>query len=458
VLACLGPALYAADKKATGHLFSRIFQEADQREGRLEASGMAVVAWLQKADGRELNSDQVKTVTAVLPQLIDILKNRSAGPWAIRSARSLISLLVVVPSQVQIKALELLLSAVDEWPEEGDPDVVLVLARGFEIIARQYTQEGKSQALVPLVDKAHELLQRYRSAGAKAPDETSSAEDGRDAPSAPKPEERRARIKGNRFFVARLLAPLIEATAVSGPELDELAQTAGFERPLDCSTARPIVPENASYQLRRTGLRARVLALAVRHHCPLDWGGGPEAVQNLIGFLNNSDKTQYERPQQFPREAVARALAALAERPNLDEQTRRQALESARIALAETGSAEEAAAWAEAITQLLHAEKDDVRYVEQLVDILKYPNSALISREPNAREPRSATDIMIAALIKRLKLNAEVWDGSIRDAAPRFKVYRKVLEKLVRNPRFKHIKLDEGPTDPRKTLAADSIR
>ena len=87
------------------------------------------------------------------------------------------------------------------------------------------------------------------------------------------------------------------------------------------------------------------------------------------------------------REAIARALAALA--PKLPEPERQEALTAAKLALAKTGSSEEAAAWARAVAALLPAEPSAA--TAEIVEALKYPTAT-----------EASSDVLLAAL-------ANVW-------------------------------------------------
>ena len=71
------------------------------------------------------------------------------------------------------------------------------------------------------------------------------------------------------------------------------------------------------------------------------------------------------------REAIARALAALA--PKLPGPERQEALAAAKIALAWTGSTDEAVAWAHAVAALLPA--DPRAATAEIVEALKYPTA-----------------------------------------------------------------------------------
>jgi hypothetical protein len=111
--------------------------------------------------------------------------------------------------------------------------------------------------------------------------------------------------------------------------------------------------------------------------------------------------------------------------------------------LARTGSADEAAAWSRTIAKLLESEKDDFTFVEQIVEVLKYPNTALSSREPGVEEPRSATDILVKALRSRLALPLPdgkwPWGGDLQQ----------VLDEIKEDERFRRISLTEPPECPK---------
>ena len=86
------------------------------------------------------------------------------------------------------------------------------------------------------------------------------------------------------------------------------------------------------------------------------------------------------------RDAIAQALAALA--PTLADAERASALAAAKIALAKTGSPEEATAWAGAITALLP--KEPRAATAEIVEVLKYPTAT-----------EAPTDVLLAALATR---------------------------------------------------------
>lgn len=85
------------------------------------------------------------------------------------------------------------------------------------------------------------------------------------------------------------------------------------------------------------------------------------------------------------RDAIARALTALA--PKLSDPERAEALLAAKLALAKTGSREEATVWADAIAALLPA--DPRAATAEIVGALKYPTAT-----------EAPTDVLLAGLAK----------------------------------------------------------
>jgi energy-coupling factor transporter ATP-binding protein EcfA2 len=116
----------------------------------------------------------------------------------------------------------------------------------------------------------------------------------------------------------------------------------------------------------------------------------PEAVAlartDLLSMLPHTE-------DYLAREAIARGLAALA--PRFSDPERHEALSAAKIALAKTGSTDEAIAWARATAALLPAEPHAA--TAEIVEMLKYPTavdapshillSALMTAWPKEYEP-----------------------------------------------------------------------
>ncbi len=121
------------------------------------------------------------------------------------------------------------------------------------------------------------------------------------------------------------------------------------------------------------------------------------------------------------REAIARALAALA--PKLPATERAQALTAAKMALAKTGSSEEATALARAIAALLPAEPGAA--TAEIVEALKYPTAT-----------EAPSDVLVAAL-------ANVWPEEYKAIAGRTLPDQIVLDWLE-----DHLPAGERLTDP----------
>ena len=117
---------------------------------------------------------------------------------------------------------------------------------------------------------------------------------------------------------------------------------------------------------------------------------GALAAADLLDLLARTE-------DYLAREAIARALAALA--PKLPATDRAQALPAAKLALAKTGSAEEATAWARAIAALLPAEPSAA--TTEIVEALKYPTAT-----------EAPSDVLVAAL-------AHVWPEEYKAIAGR---------------------------------------
>ena len=103
------------------------------------------------------------------------------------------------------------------------------------------------------------------------------------------------------------------------------------------------------------------------------------AATDLLGLLPRTEN-------YLAREAIARALAALALR--LPDAEREAALLDAKVALAKTGSTEEASAWAGAVAALLPADPEAATAV--VAEALKYPTAT-----------EAPSDILLAALATR---------------------------------------------------------
>jgi hypothetical protein len=124
-------------------------------------------------------------------------------------------------------------------------------------------------------------------------------------------------------------------------------------------TAKPAA--NASPNPYRRAAQARLVAMLAPSLTPELTG---RAAEDLLSLLPDTS-------DHLSREAIARALTALA--PELADAGREQALAAAQIALAKTGSTEEATAWAGAIAALLPDER--AAATAAIVEALKYPTA-----------------------------------------------------------------------------------
>ena len=394
VLACLGPELPREKRDAAlNGIVQTVEKEAPGAEG-FELMGVvaaaAMAAWERHAEDAPLNPDDLKASSAAIDAAIAGLEQADPPFMAISISRSLVSLIAALPGHDQLAALGKLLSAVNELPEaNNDPDVLLILAQAFEHVTEQHASDERAKELQPLIDQAQQMLTA-----------TDTARD--------------------KVGIAPLVTPLAEGrTGI----LNQLLRVAGIEAaPADAadelldalnevggkSSTAGSDPRELQADGLRIGLQGRLLALLFAKSTEArgnDRVDPLSTLSNAIDYVDRSDSggqpALAESQQHFAREGLARAFAALA--PSLDENQRETALATAKRALAITGSAEEAAAWATAIRNLL-AGREDGAAVEEIVEVLKYPTAALTAREPNASEPRNATDILAQTLAQRLNL------------------------------------------------------
>ena len=134
----------------------------------------------------------------------------------------------------------------------------------------------------------------------------------------------------------------------------------------------------------------------------------PDLADRAVGAAEDLLTTLPDTADYVSREAIARALAALA--PKLPDSERERALAAVKIPLAKTGSSEEATAWARAIAALLPAEPRAA--TAEIVEALKYPTAAGVP-----------SDVLLAAL-------ANVWPEEYKAIAGRTLPDRMVLDWL----------------------------
>jgi hypothetical protein len=363
------------------------------------------------------------------------------------SARPLVSLIAAAPCEFQREALSSLLDwAEKQWvrpgngsePSEPPMDTILILAQGFELAAKQHRNAGVQGELTDLFAKAARLIGPMDAAN-----------------------------KGQSFggmVILRWMAPLAEAGSKAA-EFEALARAAGVAAcPPVHEAPAPMVggPPDPESDLR-AGLMGRLLPLCVEGKFSASSEDGKQWFDDVIGRVQSLNKRRADGPGlargaggalNFALEGFARAVEALAATAAPTSGQRQQALAAARVALAGTGSAEEAAAWARAITALL-SDKEDGDFVKELVEVLKYPNSGLTSREPSAIEPQNPTDIFIEALMQRKSIAPQ---GKPAPDPRRPGYFRKVLEDILLDPRFAHISLLTPPNDPKPKRDSNSGR
>ena len=430
VLACIGRELKPETRLKALQDILQTSREKVRGSERSElgaiASAITAAAWWEKspAEHAESSSHNLKVFNMVIEETIKRLKENPNELWATYKARPLVSLIGALPAGNQRDALEKLLVAVNEWPAAANPnpDILLILAQAFEIVAQQHISADTVDELKTLIKRAEELLRK------------SGADQG----------QRHI----NRIAIARLTIPLTEAAEahVTTEFIKTLSRVAGVEETFTGETVYFLKPpdELTEEDGLLIGLRGRILAFSIAKHlsqASFDPGKTLESAINAMKLIGRNDNNGPNPAGNFAREGLAHAFAALAQMNGLEKSQQSEALQWAKDALARTGSAEEAAAWATAITNLLTG-KGDVEFVEEIVEILKYPTAGLTAREPNAAEPRNATDIFIEALTKRLDLPPQ------DEISPGY--HRLVLEKILEQRKFAQINLETRPRDPRK--------
>jgi hypothetical protein len=164
-------------------------------------------------------------------------------------------------------------------------------------------------------------------------------------------------------------------SASAGADLAERSEAALTLLEILRTDWRAAPPSNSRLNPYRRAAQARLLEMLAPS---LPQAAAATAARDLQAILRDSR-------DYLMREAIARALQALA--PQLREADRKASLATARIALAKTGSPEEATAWARAITALL---PDGPAAAAQIVEALKYPTAT-----------GAPSDVLLAALASR---------------------------------------------------------
>jgi hypothetical protein len=324
-----------------------------------------------------------KARSRAIEYAIQGLDRDPSGPWTQLMARPLASLLAALSPQEQRKVLDQLLLVTTKIMDE---DLLLSLAQVVEILAEQRVFSDGNQLEVWLTEDQN----RRRLLDLEVP----------------------ANVTVAHLAVARLIAPLVEISPIPMYVVDKLLRIAGVEgsttdlfaatnallQGFQQTTGSMSGKSSAQFTITdrlRLGLRGRLLATLVTQGY-----ADKVAFREMVKAIESTTPWRTNSSFAFAQEGLARALTALA--PNLQDAEREQALQKAREQLAMTGSTTESAAWSRAIAAVLRNERNDYKFVEQIVEVLKYPTAALIDREPGVSEPRSATDIFVEALRLRL--------------------------------------------------------
>jgi hypothetical protein len=459
VLACLGGELQPEETRtnALHDVFSSATEKAPSSQGfrlaKIASAGASTVWEFRKND--PMLELQREGLNEIIDAVFAGLEKTSRNDMPIYlSTRSLVSLIAALPTGDQHTALYKLISVVSVLPESIHPDIRLMLVQAFETMVRNHS-EDKSAERKALVDHAEDLLSNLNA------------------------DQAQAHI--NKITIARLAVPLLE----SGETQDKtklynmVVGLAGVENPATGETEYllelPAEPSQIDGLL--IGLKGRILAHIIAKESlttSIDPGKmmedmikllhrlGPKKPELLEASGNDvsmrPDPSESKRPDlsrgsgnfsqagNFAREGLAHAFATLALKAGINDDQRLAALQAAKGALANTGSAEEAAAWAAAIRNLLINE-ENAAFVAEMIEVLKYPTAALTAREPNASEPRNATDIFTEALVTRLDLS---------DVKPGPGYHRRVLKNITGQTKFSHIDPTKPPKDPRRSSVGDN--
>jgi hypothetical protein len=280
-----------------------------------------------------------------------------------------------------------------------------MLAQAFEDSAEQHRARKRSHELRPLIREAGRML----------------IEDP--------PPGRVQAVDINQLALARLLLPLLEVAGADEDLRSALAELA----------ARPAASAEGLVDGAQLALWGRHLALSLREQS-LDNAWREDMAGELLQRVQAlAERNPVIQALNLAGEGLARAVAAMVQK-QADPYWREKARKVAQQALAGTGSAEEAAAWARVIVALAkHLDPHD--QAETLVEVLKYPTAALTAREPNAQKPENATDILVRAVRDAINPEIEV------DWGPGY--HLRLLERLQSEPGFADVDLTRAPVDPR---------
>jgi len=400
ILACMGPWFDSETQNtAIKHIFSsEKIQDSTPNDWEVGAAALAVNsgAWLVQTQQRALTLDELGVINKIVGAVIDALAKKPSDEWASTRARYLASLIAVLPLEDQRAALKRIIAVVATLPAKDDAttELLLVLAQVSELVAEHHRKQGAADMLRPLISEA---WNRVKSSPLEDP------------------------------AVSRLILPLVEVAGANGEV------RAGIHGLID-----PPNPGNAAL----VGLWGRHLAV---WPVPKGVDRGHEIadkVETAVNLLEAVDKQVTASTDRWlAGEGLARGIAALAKPADLNANAREHALDAAKVALAQTASPEESAAWANAIGSLIST-FDKPEQVSTIVEVMKYPNAGLTAREPNAREPQNASDILIRLLVNLVDPKRGEFDWK-----PGYQI--KELRRLLEDGLLKGLDLESAPQDPR---------
>lgn len=464
ILACLGASLESDKRnKALTEIFETVNEKVmDYEDYELNdiAPAVTAAAWFKEENIDDLTANDQEVLNRVLGKLTASLKNESTGFYAAIKARSIVSLIVLLDSEYQRRALKEILCFVNEW-QDINPDILLILSQAYEIVARQHKSDRKANKTKRFVGDIEELLQMKNcdEVGQPAHRLKRFVDDIKDLLQMQNYSETGRPI--NKIAVARLAIPLAN-TVIDCNKFDNLLrdkdiEVESFDKIEERIKGKP--EEESKFDNMLIGYIGRSLSLEM-NIVNLDIDETLENTKNLLSCLAEDEKSSCLG--NFAREGLAHIIGALARGSRLTSGQRKKALSMAKKALAETGSDVEAAAWARAITKLLD-DDNKLADVAEIVEILKYPTAGLTSREPNAAEPKNATDIFIGALIKKLEGQNIAGLDKLQEPLScvdkkTLKEYpfcpgnpKRIIEKIMEDDQFKTISIDKRVKDPRKT-------
>ncbi|MFN2150704.1 MAG: hypothetical protein ACK2T5_03835, partial [Anaerolineales bacterium] len=442
ILACLEDKLDASSSSFSDTIIQHIFKSSDKLIAASSgwplgqiAAGLTSAAWFIKdVQKKALSDDELSTIRNMTDKIISHLENNQDDFLSFMLARPLVSLISVLPSMDQAQLLVRMFRTVSNWPERTNPDLLLIFAQAFDRAGDQIRKSGGNHGYEGLSVIVSETAHKIDGNLILRP--------------------------SHKIEMLRLAVPIAvagddagafyeSATKALDPRTDlaaKMAQAKEGERSDPETEARMHFTDEELLPLGLSGRLFSILAEADQLPDSIDPNVVMSNITEALKNINMMAAVNTNDTQNFAREGLAHAISALALNPRLDEIQNQQALEYAKDALARTGSAEEAATWATAIVNLLKDEQIN-EFVEAIANLIKYPTAALTAREPNAREPKNATDIFILSLIRRPELKQVLADTSFQ---PQLAHQREILAKIIADERFSDIRLKAPPIDPRR--------